>query len=137
MSLSDRLRRVDGPRLDLLVAAAILLELEFEALLDQGIPDSRRAVSALAAVLFVAALAVQAAAEREQRKRAAISHERLRIGGELQDIVAHSVSAMVIQAGAARQRLYDDPQRARNSILVVERTGREALADLRRLLGML
>src|SRR5437764_7454212 len=59
MSLSDRLRRVDGPRLDLLVAAAILLELEFEALLDQGIPDSRRAVSALAAVPFVAPLAVR------------------------------------------------------------------------------
>ena len=64
-------------------------------------------------------------------------HERVRIGGELQDIIAHSVSAMVIQAGGARRLLRSDPERARDSILNVEHTGREALADLRRLLGML
>ena len=63
--------------------------------------------------------------------------ERARIGSELQDIIAHSVSAMVIQAGGARRRLRSDPERARDSILNVEHTGRDALADLRRLLGML
>jgi signal transduction histidine kinase len=82
-------------------------------------------------------LAVQAAVEHEQHKRAAIAQERARIGGELQDIIAHSVSAMVIQAGGARRLLRSDPTRARDSILTVERTGREALADMRRLLGML
>jgi signal transduction histidine kinase len=82
-------------------------------------------------------LAAQAAIEHERHERAAIAQERERIGGELQDIIAHSVSAMVIQAGGARRLLRSDPARARDSILTVERTGREALADMRRLLGML
>jgi signal transduction histidine kinase len=82
-------------------------------------------------------LAAQAAAEQAQHESAAIAEERARIGSELQDIIAHSVSAMVIQAGGARQFLSSDPDRARDSILNVEHTGREALADLRRLLGML
>ncbi|HEY6396177.1 MAG TPA: histidine kinase [Solirubrobacteraceae bacterium] len=82
-------------------------------------------------------LAIQAAAEQEARESAAIAQERARIGGELQDIIAHSVSAMVIQAGGARLLLRSDPDRARDSMLNVEHTGRQALADLRRLLGML
>jgi signal transduction histidine kinase len=82
-------------------------------------------------------LGLQAAAEREQRKRAAIVQERVRIGRELQDVIAHSVSAMVIQAGGARQLVRTDPERARLTILSVERVGREALGDLRRVLGML
>ncbi len=82
-------------------------------------------------------LAAQAATEREQRERAAITEERIRIGRELQDIIAHSVSAMVIQAGGARRALASSPQQARESILNVEETGRQTLADLRRLLGML
>jgi signal transduction histidine kinase len=82
-------------------------------------------------------LAAQVAAEREERGRAAIAEERGRIGRELQDIIAHSVSAMVIQAAGARRVLGSDPGDARESILAVERTGREALSDLRRLLGML
>jgi signal transduction histidine kinase len=84
-----------------------------------------------------AELAVRAVAEHDERERAAVAQERVRIGSELQDIIAHSVSAMVIQAGGARRLLRSDPVRARNSILTVEQTGREALADLRRLLGML
>jgi signal transduction histidine kinase len=83
------------------------------------------------------ALAEQAAANREVHDAAAISAERARIGSELQDIIAHSISAMVIQAGSARLLLRSDPQRARASILTVEETGRQALSDLRRLLGML
>ena len=82
-------------------------------------------------------LAAVAAAEQAARRTAAIASERERIGGELQDIIAHSVSVMVVQAGSARLLLRSDPDRARASILNVEHTGREALADLRRLLGML
>ena len=82
-------------------------------------------------------LAALAAVELQQRESAAIAEERARIGGELQDIIAHSVSMMVVQAGGARLVLRSDPERARDSILNVEQTGREALADLRRLLGML
>jgi signal transduction histidine kinase len=82
-------------------------------------------------------LAAQVAAENDERERIAIAHERARIGDELQDIIAHSVSAMIVQAGGARRVLRSRPDLARASILSVEETGREALADLRRLLGML
>ena len=82
-------------------------------------------------------LAAQATAEQIERERGAIAQERARIGSELQDIIAHSVSAMVVQAGGARRLLRSDPERARASIMTVESTGREALGELRRLLGML
>jgi signal transduction histidine kinase len=83
------------------------------------------------------ALAAETAAAMEAQHAAAIAAEHARIGSELQDIIAHSVSAMVIQAGSARLLLRTDPGRARDSILSVEETGRQALSDLRRLLGML
>ena len=78
-----------------------------------------------------------ALAERAQRELAAVAEERAMIGRELQDIIAHSVSVMVVQAGGARRLLGVEPERARESMLTVERTGREALAELRRLLGVL
>jgi signal transduction histidine kinase len=84
-----------------------------------------------------AALATRAAADRAERERAAIAHERLVIGRELQDIIADSVSVMVVQAGGARRSLHSEPDRARESILNVEQTGRQALAEMRRLLGLL
>jgi signal transduction histidine kinase len=83
------------------------------------------------------ALAAHTVAERAERERAAITQERLAIGRELQDIIAHSVSVMVVQAGGARRLLRDQPDRARESILNVEQTGRETLAEMRRLLGLL
>ena len=83
------------------------------------------------------ALAARAAAEKESHDAAAIATERARIGAELQDIIAHSISAMVIQAGSARLLLRSEPERARDSILTIEETGRQALSDLRGLLGML
>jgi signal transduction histidine kinase len=84
-----------------------------------------------------AALGARAASDRVERERAAIANERLTIGRELQDIIAHSVSVMVIHAGGARRLLQSEPDRARESILTVEQTGREALAEMRRLLGLL
>ena len=82
-------------------------------------------------------LAERSNLERAIRETAAIEDERTRIGRELEDVIAHSVSAMVVQAGGARMLLDSDAERARRSIENVERTGRETLGDLRRLLGML
>jgi signal transduction histidine kinase len=74
---------------------------------------------------------------RAERERAAVLEERTRIARELHDIVAHDVSIMLVQAQAARHTAFADPERARGAIAAVEDTGREALGELRRLLGVL
>jgi signal transduction histidine kinase len=76
-------------------------------------------------------------AEQDVQMREAIAAERGRIARELHDVVAHGVSVMVLQAGAARQMLERDPEQARDPLLAVESTGRQALDDMHRLLGIL
>jgi signal transduction histidine kinase len=77
--------------------------------------------------------------EREQDRLAqeALASERARIARELHDIIAHSVSVMGVQAGAARLSMDTDPDRARQVLLSIEETAREAVGELRRLLGVL
>ena len=67
----------------------------------------------------------------------AVSDERSRMARELHDVVSHSVSLMTLQAGAARQAMDVHPQRARQQLLGIESTGREAMVEMRRLLGLL
>jgi signal transduction histidine kinase len=82
------------------------------------------------------ARAARAEHEREEQARAAVTQERGRIARELHDIVAHSVSVMVIQAQAG-QRLIGDAAQARMAFRSIETSGREALVELRRLLAIL
>ena len=81
--------------------------------------------------------AARAEREREERARAAVSEERARIARELHDVVGHSVSVMTVQASAVRRLLRPEQQKEREALLVVERTGREALAEMRRMVGVL
>ncbi len=75
--------------------------------------------------------------ERAHRAEAAAVEERSRIAGELHDVVAHALSAMVVQASGARRLAERDPQRAADAFQAVETSGREALTEIRRLLGVL
>jgi signal transduction histidine kinase len=91
--------------------------------------------SALAAELHEAALSADEAQEAEERRAAAT--ERRRIAREMHDVVAHSISVMVVQAGGARRILARDPVRAAAAATAIERTGRETLVEMRRLLGVM
>ena len=74
---------------------------------------------------------------QEQNTRGAIVAERMRIARDLHDVVAHHVSVMGIQAGAARRVLDTDHDLARTSLETVEKTARTAIGELRSLLGVL
>jgi signal transduction histidine kinase len=76
-------------------------------------------------------------AQRAERAQAAAADERTRIAGELHDVVAHALSAMVVQAGGARRMAETDPGQAAAAFAAVETTGREALTEIRALLGVL
>ena len=75
--------------------------------------------------------------EREERARLAVAEERARHARELHDVVAHHVSVMVVQAGAARRVAATDPSSAREAMAAVESAGRTALTEMRRMLEVL
>jgi signal transduction histidine kinase len=75
--------------------------------------------------------------EQEHRSRVAAGEERSRMARELHDVIAHCLSVMVVQASGARTVAASDPEQADAALRAVESAGREALGDLRRLVGTL
>jgi signal transduction histidine kinase len=113
---------------DLLFASALACA---AWLAGQGVWRWRRQADALATALseLESARAVQA--------ELAVAAERTRIARELHDVVAHGLSVVVLQAQAARLEVPEDPVRAVEMVTAVETAGREALGEMRRLLGLL
>jgi signal transduction histidine kinase len=81
--------------------------------------------------------AERAERERDAQAQVAAAAERARIARELHDVVAHNVSVMVVQADGAAFALDSSPERAREALGAISGTGRQALAEMRRLLGVL
>ena len=75
--------------------------------------------------------------QEKARTAGAIAEERTRIARELHDVVAHSISVMVLQARGGRRVLQSEPADARQAFAIIERTGHQALEEMRRLLGLL
>lgn len=75
--------------------------------------------------------------ERDAQAQIAAAAERARIARELHDVVAHNVSVMVVQADGATYAMDDDPEAARMALEAIAQTGRTALVEMRRMLGVL
>jgi signal transduction histidine kinase len=114
-----------------LTAELIFIPVDFGIAWAAGFALRERAEKAEAAELR----AIQAEREREAAARVAVAEERARIARELHDIVAHAVSVMVLQVGAVRHKLPDERAADREALTGVERAGRTALAEMRRLLA--
>jgi len=87
--------------------------------------------------LALEARAIRAEFDRERQAADAVQEERTRIARELHDVVAHEVAVMTIQAAAAGRVLDTSPEEARVAMNTVEESGRRALTEMRRLLGLL
>ena len=136
-------RYAAGPAGGLVVVAALPL-----AVIEPGEPFSL-ADSAFIAIFilgpFVAGRVIRRRAERERgleverdvKAREAVVEERARIARELHDVVAHAISVMLLQARGGRRMLSEDPEDTRRALDAIEHAGEQALADMRRLLGML
>jgi signal transduction histidine kinase len=85
----------------------------------------------------LAAQAIELQREREVNARRAVLEERVRIARELHDVVAHHVSMMGVQAGAARVVIDRDRAKAKQALGAIEESSRQAVAELHRLLGFL
>ncbi|GAA0962145.1 sensor histidine kinase [Actinocorallia libanotica] len=81
--------------------------------------------------------ALQSEQERDTQVRMAMAAERARIARELHDVIAHNVSVMVVQADGAAYAIDTDVDRAKNALETISATGRLALGEMRRLLGVL
>jgi signal transduction histidine kinase len=114
-----------------LTAELIVIPVDFGIAWAAGFALRERAEKAEAAETR----AIQAERVREAAARIAVAEERARIARELHDVVAHAVSVMVLQVGAVRHRLPDSLAEDRDALKGVERAGRTALGEMRRLLA--
>ncbi len=126
---------------DLSAEGAVLSGAAFAAALVLGTGTRDRRERALADVRAAENLAAlereRADAERDRAVRSA-AEERARITRELHDVLGHAMSMMVVQAGAAGRMLdIDDTTRARTAVAEIEQAGRESMAEMRRLLGII
>lgn len=135
----------------LAAAAGVLVLVCMGIALGSGYNDSRMTVSNIVILNFfvcgawlsgwlIRHRAVQlerALDDSREFAESAVADERARIARELHDIVAHSVSIIAVQAGAAEELLDDDPASARRHLGVVRRTAREAMTEMRRVLEVL
>jgi signal transduction histidine kinase len=110
--------------------AARVIVLVAAALLGDSLRSRRAYVSA------IEEKAARLERERETEAQRAAAEEQARIARELHDVIAHALSVIVVQAGAADDAFEFDPLRAREPIRAVDRAARAALADLRRVLGI-
>ncbi|MEV7006044.1 sensor histidine kinase [Streptosporangium sp. NPDC051022] len=81
--------------------------------------------------------AERAERERDQQARLAAAAERTRIARELHDVVAHNVSVIIVQADGAGYAIDKNPEQAREAMRAISDTGRQALAEMRRMVGVL
>jgi signal transduction histidine kinase len=133
------------------MAAVAILAIDAPALLAGSVPNDVYAwlLYALAWILgralrrrqeLAAALQDRAARlehDQEAKARSAVADERARIARELHDVIAHSLSVIVVQAAAERRVLGPEHTTTREVLGAIEHTGRQALVELRRLLGVI
>jgi signal transduction histidine kinase len=81
--------------------------------------------------------AVAVERQSDERAQAAVAEERLRIARELHDVIGHALGVIVVQAGAERATLGDARASTHETLLTIERTGRDALGEMRRLLDLM
>jgi signal transduction histidine kinase len=112
-------------------AELVFVPMEFAISWLAGFAVRERAVKAEAAE----ERATAAERERDAAARIAVAEERARIARELHDVVAHAVSVMVLQVGAVRHKLPDELDEDREALTGVEKAGRTALVEMRRLLA--
>ncbi len=133
--VADELRGRLGLAL-ILVAAAVVVANDP----DHG-PGEFLFVPGIFVIAWVVGFALRSAEGRarhaEREREHAVFEERVRIARELHDVVAHHVSMMGVQAGAARLVIDADPGKAKQALSAIESSSREAVAELHRLLGFL
>ena len=120
---------VDGVKIEALVSTAVLYT--GSILLGDNVRRRRERGDELVE------RAERAERERELLATQRVQQERTRIAREMHDVVAHSVSVMIIQAGAARRQVRTRPDQAIGALENIEATGREAMSEMRRILGVL